>query len=430
MGFKLWSGATGVNNGTSWADAYTALDGLYAAETVGGDVDMATDHVDADNYWSASPANEEITPFHIRSINRANDQYTPGGTPQIDGSALSQSVNMSQFINALSGAYIKSKDGALLGKAGKDNSYRDTRVEIVTAYSNMVVEFTGRSMVADILRVDLPASGGTAFMRLSAKKVNISQLLLAGRGSGSYPALEVNAYDGVYRIFGLDASGVLNSPSLFGWSFADGFDLVVEGGTLRNGMALMSSEIPPNDAQRAVFSNVDLGDGVLRNAVYRRRGKMTTTTAVYKTNGYRHHLSNQSMARIASANSYCKESRPFAAQSFLVSTDTAGLHTFTLELLEDYTTALTTRDFYLRVEVPGSASGVLREVYDVALNPAANLTAGAGLGAWTNPPAGTRSVKATAEVVLDHAGMVKVTPVLARYEAGKSVWYDPVVAVA
>lgn len=70
----LWSGATGAGNGTSWADAYTTLAAVIAAQ--GGNltkVFVASDHMELVSAALAFPA---ATPYTLISVDR-NSGYPP-----------------------------------------------------------------------------------------------------------------------------------------------------------------------------------------------------------------------------------------------------------------------------------------------------------------------------------------------------------------
>lgn len=431
MGLKLWSGATGAGTGTSWTDAYTSLAALYAAEGAGAVIDMATDHVDPDIYWDSTAANSsDGAPFRIRSTNRTNDQYDIATAPQFSVSG-SSGFNMSQFVNVIAGGFMRSVTGAGLGRYDRANKYRDMRFE-KPASGTYRAEYTFSGYKVELRNIDLVNLNAVYDFRviMNPDEIIATDIMASGFGRPGYGFIQMPSVNVVARYFGIDVSAVTYSPALFElstWSEAS-VDLVVEGAKLRSGMTPLLNEIPASFSIRATFSNMDKGDGSLVAEVYARSGKMTTSAATYKTTGYQHHQTSQSQSRKIAATANCNDARPFEAQPILCSVDTAGYHEFTVDLLEDYTSALTTGDLFLRIEYP--AAGGLRAITDVALAPATQLAVGAGTGAWTNPPGGARSAKVTGSAVLGAAGVVKVTPVLARYEAGKSVWYDPKVTVA
>lgn len=80
--YRVYSGASGAANGTSWTDAYTTFAaGLAAATTAGDEVWLASDHneqLSADATYAIPSAHVHANPLKIYSINRADDTLAAG----------------------------------------------------------------------------------------------------------------------------------------------------------------------------------------------------------------------------------------------------------------------------------------------------------------------------------------------------------------
>ncbi len=104
-----------------------------------------------------------------------------------------------------------------------------------------------------------------------------------------------------------------------------------------------------------------------------------------------------------------------------------GAKTITIELIENFTTALTTRDLWLELHYLKGANDSFRTIQSSKVQLVAaesSLLPGIGLTNWTAEPSGSRSVKLEASVIVARQGEFQGVVKLAKYEAGKQVFTD------
>lgn len=80
--YRVYSGASGAANGSSWTDAYTTFAaGLAAATTAGDELWLASDHNEqlaVDTAFIIPSVHVHANPLKIYSISRVDDSLTPG----------------------------------------------------------------------------------------------------------------------------------------------------------------------------------------------------------------------------------------------------------------------------------------------------------------------------------------------------------------
>lgn len=94
--YRVFSGASGAANGTSWTDAYTTLNAAINAATVAGDdIWVASDHIEllgADVTWTIPGAHVNANPLKILSVARADDALFAGAL--IGHTSLNRSITI------------------------------------------------------------------------------------------------------------------------------------------------------------------------------------------------------------------------------------------------------------------------------------------------------------------------------------------------
>lgn len=189
-----------------------------------------------------------------------------------------------------------------------------------------------------------------------------------------------------------------------------------------------------NDSQFVYIENSDDGGQLYQNAVYGFRGDVVTDTGVYYsgTNGYSDADGSVPLSMKMTPDTNVDIASPLQSLDMVARINTTGSKTFTVECVENFTTALTKRECWIEVEYLGSASETLFSMADdreFAKASYTDLVAGSGLGDWTAEPAGSRTVKVTATATVNQAGLYRVRLFLAKYEASKVLHYNPAVTV-
>jgi hypothetical protein len=156
-------------------------------------------------------------------------------------------------------------------------------------------------------------------------------------------------------------------------------------------------------------------------------GDVDTNASVYFDSGYKD-LNSNNLSQIFTPDVSTILGR--GIESFPINgiIESTGSKTFTLELVENYTVALTERECYLELYYFDSASNTHHKVdtstKQFAKSSYTALTAGSGLGNWTAEPSGSRSVKLEVATTVNKIGHYYGVVHLEKYEAGKVLHID------
>jgi hypothetical protein len=188
------------------------------------------------------------------------------------------------------------------------------------------------------------------------------------------------------------------------------------------------------DQQTVIVENTDTAGGLYENAKYGFRGEVLTDTGVYYsgTDGYTDEDGSQVLSMKMSPASVVDLASPLESLPIIARIDSTGSKTFTVECVENFTTALTKREAWIEVEYLGASGEVDFSVADdreFAESSYTNLASGSGLGDWTAEPSGSRTVKLTATATVNQTGLYRVRVFVAEYESGKVLHYNPAVTV-
>ena len=123
------SNATGLNDGSSWTDAWTSL-GSSLSVAAGDNVLVSSNHSEtlagntAYSWTNATLSN----PIQVISTNPSNGYYTPATTIQIDGTASFYDVTISANV-IFHGIYLKANDLLLSCTSGKPLAFIDCKFD-------------------------------------------------------------------------------------------------------------------------------------------------------------------------------------------------------------------------------------------------------------------------------------------------------------
>lgn len=423
--YLVWSGATGANNGgthqSDWTNAFVSLNTAILSTPSGSRLIIAVDHYETSNQYGVSGINNQNLPYMLTVVNRATGVYTVASSPQLDAVTGGFALGINSCSAA--GLSIRSPYGFIFGQLARNNKLRDINIAC-SGSSNLDIVLAG-TLEIDGMTINTTVDRTTSIICTTIGMCKITDLVFSGRLKSYAPAITLSEYECVMHINGLDLSGIVShSGRAFEFSITtDASILTIEGGKLPPGMVPFSAG-PSSDNKRAILNNISIG-GILADFVYDYRGTMTTDNVVYRVGGGANHLSGVPMSHVMRGNVLTLPHRPFNSRDYIVYVDTPGFHTIEFEALENHTTPLNSCDLYLRMEYPAQSSGQHRKISSRDLTPPTSMTPGAGLAGWQSPPPGTRSIKMVGEITLEQAGVVRITPVLSRFEAGKSVWLDP-----
>ena len=151
--------------------------------------------------------------------------------------------------------------------------------------------------------------------------------------------------------------------------------------------------------------------------------------AAYYDSGYEEDESAARLSIVLSPEDKVSQSLVVSSSQIGGFFSTRGSKILTLELVENFTNPLNASEIWLELYYYKSNGDVLRtldkstkEYIEATFT---ELPAGVGLGNWTGEPAGSRSVKLTTTISVNHPGLFYGIVRLAKYESGKVVHIDP-----
>jgi hypothetical protein len=419
----VWSGATGAANGTSWTDAYTTL-GAAGSPSDGTDVYIADDHNESisanTTYGSSSLKNN---PVRIWSVDRTDDSYSPAASVQLDfsGGAYDVTLNSSWEWH---GVFIKIGDD-LKVETSRSRWFYDCTFELTSALG--VVSSGALLMRGGTLNFSDGVSGG--YINASGNLHRLHGVTITGKAR-STGLLRVKSAEYV----GCDLTG-LSGDSLYDPDASAG-----DGRVELHACKLPSSITMATSGWIGTEQTLELigcdEDGAsfgkrYRSEVHRYGGVMTVDTAIYRDAGWSDEDGDTSLSHKITPNSVCTKYATAHGIPLMAYVGSTGSKTFTVHLVEDFTTALTDQDAWMEVRYLGTADSTKWEL--VSSRPADLLAAGTTLAttteAWTGASGKTKA-KLTKTVTVNETGMYQIRVYLGKYESGKALWCCPQVEVS
>ena len=158
-------------------------------------------------------------------------------------------------------------------------------------------------------------------------------------------------------------------------------------------------------------------------------GGLKYDDAAYYDSGYEEDESSTRLSIVLSPESKVSQSLSVSSSQIGGFFATRGIKTLTLELVENFTSPLNASEIWLELYYYKDNNDALRTLdkstKEYIKATFTELPAGAGLGNWTGEPAGSRSVKLTTTLSVNHPGLFYGVVRLAKYESGKVVHIDP-----
>jgi hypothetical protein len=242
-----------------------------------------------------------------------------------------------------------------------------------------------------------------------------------------------------YLFTGCDFTG-FTAPTLVDMSTAAdaGADIVFSMCSFPASLTV-SDSVFANEAQkiRIVACDIDGASNAKRykNELHTYRGTVTDNVTTYldASTGHEDGSTKYSFEMVTGGNGTTVIApwiplESIELQAYISST---GSKTFTVEAVENFTSALDVDQAWMEVYYLGTANSTKYELGTTKghlLTTA--LTAGTGLANWTGEPAGSRSVKFTKTLTVNETGVYAVKIFLGAYEAGKVLHYDSEVTVS
>jgi len=440
----LRSSAAGADDGSSWTDAYPTLLEAVAAWTTSDIIWMSADSTESYNLSkSLSPTGAtEKLPCPVYRVDHTTDIYSP---TDIDGSGVT--------------------NYAVTGEGGGS-----------TITFSKAMAFFGVKMTASNA---LAFTGDTAFFEdctMAWGTENASKVMTISTDARIYiKNCYLNPQNGAYINFsgrtsavftGCTFVGLMKTTGLFQPSgsstqFITCIDCDLTG--ITNGTILVNTtQMGSNKGiQRCIFntckiwSGYTIGDGTMdaTNSIIELNGcsdasstnyinqsltawgEQDTSVTAYLTEGFKSYAEDTNLSLVLSPSSACQPhtGAVFSSKISGLVADTGSI-TFTVELVENFTSALMENKIWLELYYYDSATNTKHAIdtssREFQQTTFTALSAGSGLAAWTGEPAGSRSVKLEVTVTVNKVGFYYGIVHLGEYESGKVVHINPTLGIS
>lgn len=180
--------------------------------------------------------------------------------------------------------------------------------------------------------------------------------------------------------------------------------------------------------QRVYISGTDdaTGNESFRQDLYTYNGDITTSTSVRHDTGLQFTEGSTRASLKFEPASHISEYEPLC--SWLVATEwinTTESKTFTTEIVENYTTALTLAQVWQEIFYLGTSSSPDWSLdLGQSIGSTTSLASGTGCGNWTGEPATCRSAKLETTITVNKAGLYSVRYCVGAFESGRVVHVD------
>lgn len=424
----LWSGASGLGDGSSWADAFTTRAAVYAVAVAGDVIHTAADH--AELSYGANftlPNSSSLAPVEQVVVDRVTGDYVSQPVAAtLDGGA---NFTITGFLELI-GEHIRCgtvylhdhvdlrdvriSNCVLIKLSNADNNdLINCQIDWKTVngtYVTIQIEVAKWSLVGCSMTMgSLPAFGDSLFVGLSSV-VDSAGVIVASDFSG---------LDATYSICAFQSTaGRFNQYRFERCTFA------------ANQVLLLASSPAKGDRDLVEFLGCDFGAGYPESRRYTYRGDVITVADVVPDDAWVFEdISTTVLAQRLSAGDKCLPVAPLESVEMRAYVSLAGNVLVSVDVLEDYTAALTSGEVWLDVRVVQGVGALHADSVTgrVMANDAA-LTASAV--AWLNAPVGSRSAQLSVAVTVDSPCLIVATVYLGRYEAGKSLWVNPKIRIA
>lgn len=426
------SNATGLNDGTSWANAYTTEQAAYTAWATSDEIWIAHNHTESGTVTLTALNDSVANNIPIFRVNSGTNAYSPTtGSDTAQRAAGSTDVTV-EVNGDWHGVYWSGIDDLWVWANAHTRKFVDCYIEFgsrcyagassssdaVNIFSNCTINLSGTNTARFILYGGVLIFNGCTFTGSQAT---------AG-------LLQANNARGITVLFrGCDLSALTTNPMVDMSTFSDysNVDISFINCDLPSGYTISDGTFG-NDGQAVSVINSGAAGELYNNSRETYRGDLVTSTSCYLTAGYADADGPTNLSINMQPSSVCAIASPMKSFDMVARIETTGTKTFTVQLVEDYTTALTQRECWLEVFCLGSATESLQTLEhsrEVVATSYTNLAAGDGLAAWTGEPAGSRSVEVSVTASVNQAGLYAARLMVSKYEATKSVYYNPQVTV-
>jgi len=432
------SNAAGLNDGTSFVNAFTTLNAASAVFVANDECYMAHNHSEVSAVTlSITLGNTSLADLmKITRVNSSTELYSPTNGSDTNAFDITGANSDLELRGAMSWTGVKfNVEDDIKFNFGGNNQFTDCHFTLFgssgrfllddeiafSRFLNCTFDFTHAS--GSFIQLDAsPQLIGCTFLG-NVVSAGLFQRNAAGRN-----------IDMVCQ--GCDFSQLthLSNGPLIGFAGAASRKFKVKLVNCRMKTAVPVGDAMTNDDQSYALEASDDGS----NNDYNEK---TTYRGTWSTNKLTYYLATDAYTDSDTATPLSHELVPVAevgiasgllGDKFLARLDTLGAATLTVQGLENFTTALTQRDCFLLVSYLGNGTTTQHQVdsqQETAKPTYTALAAGSGLGNWNAPPGSSRSIQLTAAITNTKIGLYSVQVVLHQYELGRSLLVNPVVTV-
>lgn len=435
--YRVWNGAAGANNGTSWTDAYTAFGSAVTAATADGDI-ILVQYTHQEELGASTTYTFAAHVVVVCVDKDSSDVPTVMGTSGWVGhSSLSRAVTMAGAKRVrVYGLTIKTAGGAGITWNNTDgghfelDSCRDwnsgTTVNVAHTFGNTSNAYT--EVFNHTFDVDRSAGADTIVCDGRVEFTGGS-FSLAGTLASNFLG-EVAASYGVNVVFyGFDFSAIGSGITYIANNTRQPAEYRFINCKLSAAATILATQttVPNRGSAKAWVYDCHSGDTHLQFAYYDAQGTITSDTGIYFTTG----AAAQSWKVVTSAN--CNYHTPFECPWITFYNAGGSAITPYLEILRDGSTTAYQDDEVWCETLAKTTSGstIVTEYSDACTltNKLAGTTAdqasGAGTGSWTGEAASAWSGKVDTGSAITPAEVGYVQMRLVVGEPSITVYLDP-----
>lgn len=317
--YRVYSGATGAANGTSWTDAYTTFAaGLAAATTAGDEVWLASDHneqLTVDTTFSIPAAHTHQNPLKIYSVSRADDTLAVGAL--IGHSTLNRSITIDGQATALwmYGVTLRIAGSAndllvLANSNAQSATYEACTFDITNTNVGVRIQTGVGARLTTLKTIGCTFNWGNASQgivaysewdsvgdNLSGGSVQITLLFAASTSSGGR----------IVTIIGGDLSNISTLVDVETGTGGGASIFHLHQCKMKSGVSLLSVTALGNDRTHVYLNDCSDGDVHYQFAYANDRGTLLLDTGVYANDA----ITQSPLSWKLTTNAYASYAKPF-----------------------------------------------------------------------------------------------------------------------
>jgi hypothetical protein len=372
--YYVWSGATGLADGSSWTDAYTSLDALFTGKAIaGGDsILIASDHDNgsyaASKLWVFPESGvETASHVYLISTNRISNLPEVGAIERTNGNF---SINITGRINAFGVTF----------KTGSGTSQATTDIRIGSSNTNNYGKsiFTKCKLIINSTSTSASVTFDTTSYRTSEifnecefSFLASGQSIELGNSDVEFNSCTLSGTP-VTTLFKLN--GIGDTVKINGSNFSSATNLIEPIADSKIIIFAVNSLLPANitslDVDKAGVLDVELQSCGSTDHTYfykkvSNEGVVGHDVSVYLTTGGATHKDSDgssvsySLKLNANANTYnCSKNNPLYTPWFYVPVFSTGSKTFSIKIAHEQAAVLKDNEVWMEVEYMGGTATI------------------------------------------------------------------------